>query len=146
MEDPEKVDAAFVIALGEEEEEEDPEVMSSCLAQLSAAELERYEKFRRSRLSKATVTALLREVLPPEQPVADAMAIAVGGLAKLYVGDLVRAARAAATGDGPIAPEHYLAAARHLDHDLRDDVLVAPPPTSRRRLQGPPVITRDELL
>ena len=71
----------------------------------------------------------------------------VAALAKMFVGDLVSAARAARAARGgeegePIGPAEFAAAARTLQ--LQDRPVVGD--HKRPRLNGPPVITKGELL
>lgn len=127
--------AAMVIAL--EDEALDAETMGRVLSELRGRELDRYEKYRRSRLTPKQLSIIIKEAIGD---VPEEAAIAVGSLAKLYVGDLVGRALEKRRGL-PIRPEDYLAAARDLD--LNDEAFV---PTTPRQLNGPPIITRDELL
>ncbi|KAJ1462218.1 hTAFII28-like protein conserved region-domain-containing protein [Pelagophyceae sp. CCMP2097] len=126
-------------------DERDPEKLSALLETMSEEELDRFEQFRRSRFNRGSVNALLREYLPEKLAIPEDTTIAVACLAKLYVGDLVRTARGimdARGATGPITPDDFLIAARRLERDtvptLGDH--------KRPRLNGPPVITRSELL
>ncbi|KAJ8614217.1 hypothetical protein CTAYLR_001126 [Chrysophaeum taylorii] len=129
------------------EDERRPEVMSARLATMSPEELDRYETYRRSHLPRIEVGKLLRDLIPAEHPVTPEMLVVVSGLAKLYVGDLVRIARENMRESGiddahPIPPQYYIVAARRLAREASPCV----GDHARPRLTGPPVISNNELL
>lgn len=108
-------------------------------------ELDRFEHYRRSHISRIEIGKLLRDIIPPEHPITHETLIVVGGLAKLYVGDLVRLARRdmdARSETGPITPQQYVVAARK----LQQEIVPCVGDRTRPRLDGPPIITRNELL
>lgn len=115
------------------------EAMATRIANMSPAELDRFEQSRRSHFSTSSISKLLRDILPAEHPVSENTTTVVAGLAKLYVGDLVKMARQEAE-EGPIKPDHFVAAARQLQ---------ATPAVGHHtypRLGGPPSFTNGELL
>eukprot|EP00633_Aureoumbra_lagunensis_P011965 CAMPEP_0197334942 /NCGR_PEP_ID=MMETSP0892-20130614/31180_1 /TAXON_ID=44058 ORGANISM="Aureoumbra lagunensis, Strain CCMP1510" /NCGR_SAMPLE_ID=MMETSP0892 /ASSEMBLY_ACC=CAM_ASM_000538 /LENGTH=66 /DNA_ID=CAMNT_0042835907 /DNA_START=110 /DNA_END=307 /DNA_ORIENTATION=- len=65
---------------------------------------------------------MIKEILPTQhQSIDETVVIAVSGLAKMYVGDLVRNARRRIESQiEPLTPEQLLAAARSIDLDQRD--------------------------
>lgn len=130
------------------EEERDPAKMLAIYEKMSPAEQDRFEHYKRSRFNKAAVAARMREALPPDAPLTQDSTVVVSTLAKMYVGDLIKAARRerARRGDGddasPLTPSEYAAAARALERS-------ADRPAGdhkRPRLNGPPVFSPDELL
>jgi len=130
------------------EDERDPAKMLARIEKMSPAEQDRFEHYRRSRFARAAVQAHMRSALPPDTPLSEHSTVVVSALAKMYVGDLVKAARRerARRGDGddasPLSPSEYAAAARALERS-------ADRPAGdhkRPRLNGPPAFSPDELL
>jgi hypothetical protein len=56
---------------------------------MSDEQLMRFEFFVRSHLSRSAVKELVEKTISNKYPVSDEMAIVVGGLAKLYIGELI---------------------------------------------------------
>lgn len=119
---------------------ESNEAMATRIANMSPAELDRFEQSRRSHFSASNISKLLRDIIPAEHPVSENTTTVVAGLAKLYVGDLVRLARQDADDSGPIKPHHFIAAARQLQPTPGVGHHTYP------RLGGPPSFTSGELL
>ncbi|BDA40398.1 probable transcription initiation factor TFIID subunit 11 at C-terminar half [Coccomyxa sp. Obi] len=87
---------------------------------LTEEQLDRYEAFRRSKLSSANMRKLLHNVTG--QAPHFNTTIVMCGIAKLFVGELVETARmvAAHQGDsGPLLPEHLREAYQQLDRQGR---------------------------
>lgn len=81
--------------------------------QMSEEELNRYEMFRRSTFPKASIKRLVQSV--SGSPVSQNVVIAISGIAKVFVGELVQEAiqiqkRYGETG--PIEPKHLREAYR----------------------------------
>ncbi|CAL5225141.1 g7921 [Coccomyxa viridis] len=86
------------------------------LAMMTEDQIDRYEAFRRSSLQKASMRKLLHSATG--QPPQERLLVAICGITKLFVGELVETAReiAAAEGDvGPLQPHHVHAAYQRLD-------------------------------
>mmetsp|Transcript_15156 Transcript_15156/g.20051 ORF Transcript_15156/g.20051 Transcript_15156/m.20051 type:complete len:137 (-) Transcript_15156:3578-3988(-) len=130
------------------EDEKDPDKMSKLLAAMSTEELDRYEHYRRSKLNKKAMSTMIKEILPTQhQSIDETVVIAVSGLAKMYVGDLVRNARRRIESQiEPLTPEQLLAAARSIDLDQRDLPLLAECLRPRSHFHDPPIFSSAELL
>jgi len=129
------------------EDERDPEKMRQILARMTPGEEDRFEHYRRSRFNRTGISQIMRSSLADDARVDENSAVVVAALAKMFVGDLVAAARAARAARGgeegePIGPAEFAAAARTLQ--LQDRPVVGD--HKRPRLNGPPVITKGELL
>ncbi|KAF5733591.1 transcription initiation factor TFIID subunit 11 [Tripterygium wilfordii] len=93
--------------------------MQSILSQFTDEQMSRYESFRRSALQKSNMRRLLVSVTG-SQKISLPMTIAVCGIAKLFVGELVETARVVMTerkDSGPIRPCHIREAYRRLKLD-----------------------------
>lgn len=129
-------------------DERDPAKMMALLAKMSAGEQDRFEHYRRSRFARPAISALVKssgtgDAAPPTEH----SAVVVATLAKMYVGDLVRTARAERARRGidaetPLTPTEYETAARILSRAEERPV----GDHKRPRLNGPPVFSSDELL
>ena len=130
------------------EDERDPEKMRELLAKMTPEEEDRFEHYRRSRFSRATIAQLMKGSLPDDAKVDENSAIVVGALAKMFVGDLVKTARATRAERGgddpsdPISPSDFAAAAQSLQRQHVPSV----GDHKRPRLNGPPVFAKSELL
>jgi transcription initiation factor TFIID subunit 11 len=93
--------------------EEDRQRLSALLSTFSKEQMHRYESFRRSHLDRRKVKALVKEVSGAK--VSDELAVAMGGIAKIFAGELIELARED-MGDftGPIHPLHIRNAYRKL--------------------------------
>jgi len=94
------------------------EKMADVLAKMTPEQMSRYESYRRSGFQKATVKRLCSSVtgtvVSPQMP------IVVGGIAKIFVGELVERARIVMSerqDKGPIRPTHIREAFRRLKRD-----------------------------
>lgn len=129
------------------DDERDPEKMRALLASMTPQEEDRFEHYRRSRFHRGTITKVMQQALPDDK-LSDESTIVVASLAKMYVGDLVKAARAERVrrGDGdstePITPSEFAAAARSLQRQVVPTI----GDHKRPRLNGPPVFSKSELL
>ncbi|KAK4701354.1 transcription initiation factor TFIID subunit 11, partial [Phenoliferia sp. Uapishka_3] len=65
-------------------------------------QMDRYEAFRRSGLTKSAVRKLVNQVL--QQSVSPTILTVVRGFAKVFVGEIVEKARSIANHDGPLTP------------------------------------------
>ena len=128
------------------EDERDPEKMRQILARMTPGEEDRFEHYRRSRFNRTGISQIMRSSLADDARVDENSAVVVAALAKMFVGDLVSAARAARAARGGELRRAdglaLLAAARTLQ--LQDRPVVGD--HKRPRLNGPPVITKGELL
>jgi transcription initiation factor TFIID subunit 11 len=87
----------------------------SMLSTFSEEELQRYERFRGSGFPKAAIKKYINSVIG--QAVNPNFVIAVGGLAKVFVGEMVEMAKevqAERSEDGPLLPSHIHEAYRRL--------------------------------
>lgn len=82
-------------------------------SELSEEELNRYEMFRRSTFPKASIKRLMQSI--SGSPVSQNVVIAMSGIAKVFVGELVEEAikiRDRYGDTGPIEPKHLREAYR----------------------------------
>ncbi|GAQ81577.1 Transcription initiation factor TFIID subunit [Klebsormidium nitens] len=96
-------------------QKEDPERMQQIFASMTEEQMRRYECFRRSGLSRPNLKRLMQSVSGSN--VSIPMSIVMGGLSKMFVGDLVETAREVMTEwneTGPIRPTHIREALRRL--------------------------------
>eukprot|EP00743_Colponemidia_sp_Colp-15_P009143 GILK01009975.1.p1 GENE.GILK01009975.1~~GILK01009975.1.p1 ORF type:complete len:184 (-),score=32.92 GILK01009975.1:100-651(-) len=85
------------------------------ISNFSAAQLSRYEAFRRAAFPKNAVKKLMSTVA--NGAVGSLTAIVMGGIAKVYLGELVETAKLVMTEwqeDGPIRPRHLREAYRRM--------------------------------
>uniref|UniRef100_A0A061RKH3 Transcription initiation factor TFIID subunit 11 n=1 Tax=Tetraselmis sp. GSL018 TaxID=582737 RepID=A0A061RKH3_9CHLO len=93
----------------------------SILVKLNEKQLNQYEAYRRSKLETQSMKKLIQAITQkhPAFNVNDKnLTIVMCGVAKMYVGEIVEAARAIADSmgcDGPLQPSHIRAAYHHLD-------------------------------
>lgn len=90
------------------------------VAKLTPVQLRRYEQYRRSDLTNQKVKKVLVQLNPILQKASEQYVIAVKGLAKLFVGDVVETAiqvRKQYGDDGPLQPKHLREAYRRLRRD-----------------------------
>ncbi|EFO86789.1 CRE-TAF-11.3 protein [Caenorhabditis remanei] len=89
------------------------------IANFSTEQLDRYAAFRRSKFNKPAVKNIIAQATG--SAVSDPLALAVGGLAKLFVGELVEEAvelRDASNEENrPVQPHHIIAAFNKLNQD-----------------------------
>lgn len=107
----EKQQAAAKRALKDEEDEK--EKMQILWSQFSEEQLNRYEMFRRSTFPKASIKRLMQTICGSS--VSQNVVIAMSGIAKVYVGELVEEAikiQARYGESGPIEPKHIREAHR----------------------------------
>lgn len=89
--------------------------MQQAIAQMSDADFQRYETFRGSNFPKATVKKLINNIIG--QAVNPNIIIGVGGLCKVFVGEMVEEAKAVQKElgeEGPLLPSHMHEAHRRL--------------------------------
>lgn len=104
-------DALFAM----ETEEDEKEKMQLLWSQFSEEELNRYEMFRRSTFPKASIKRLMQSI--SGSSVSQNVVIAMSGIAKVFVGELVEEAIKIKTryGEtGPVEPKHLREAHRVL--------------------------------
>lgn len=85
------------------------------ISKMSAADLQRYESFRRSNLPKGTVKKFINNVIG--QAVNPNIVIGVCGLCKVFIGEMVSEAKTIQRDqnqDGPLLPSHIHEAYRRL--------------------------------
>ncbi len=85
------------------------------LSKMTAADLQRYESFRRSNLPKGTVKKFINSVIG--QAVNPNIVIGVCGLCKVFIGEMVAEAKAVQmqqNQEGPLLPSHIHEAYRRL--------------------------------
>jgi len=93
------------------------EKTADVLAKMTPEQMSRYESYRRSGFQKASIKRIVQSVtgvtVSPQMP------IVVGGITKIFVGELVETARMVMEerGDsGPIRPTHVREAHRRMKH------------------------------
>ncbi|KAF9762298.1 Transcription initiation factor TFIID subunit 11 [Nosema granulosis] len=94
---------------------EDNQELQHIIDKMSEEELLRYETFRRSNFPKGVVKKFISNVIG--QAVNPNLIIAVSGLAKVYVGEMVEMAReiqAEKNEEGPLLPSHIHEAHRRM--------------------------------
>lgn len=94
-------------------EEEDKEKLQLLWSQFTEEELNRYEMFRRSTFPKASIKRLMQSI--SGSSVSQNVVIAMSGIAKVFVGELVDEAlkiQARYGESGPIEPKHIREAYR----------------------------------
>mmetsp|Transcript_9576 Transcript_9576/g.10909 ORF Transcript_9576/g.10909 Transcript_9576/m.10909 type:complete len:171 (+) Transcript_9576:153-665(+) len=114
----------------EEEEELDPEELDRqrirhLLTLFTPEQMRRYEHFRRSHFNRKKVKKIIQSV--SSLPVSDEMSIAMGGVAKIFAGELIETARLIMEKnnlEGPIRPSQVLSAYAELK---RSNPEVLPP-------------------
>lgn len=95
----------------------DPEELQLSWDKLSEEELNRYEMFRRSTFPKASIKRLMQSI--SGSPVSQNVVIAMSGIAKVFVGEMVEEAikiQKRYRESGPIEPKHLREAYRVLKH------------------------------
>ncbi|XP_064395356.1 transcription initiation factor TFIID subunit 11-like [Halichondria panicea] len=78
----------------------------------SNSQQDQYEIYRRSTFPKAAIKKIMQSVAGASVP--QNAVIAMAGIAKVYVGELVEEACAAREGEGPLQPKHIREAVRKL--------------------------------
>uniref|UniRef100_A0A7N0UUQ2 TAFII28-like protein domain-containing protein n=1 Tax=Kalanchoe fedtschenkoi TaxID=63787 RepID=A0A7N0UUQ2_KALFE len=107
------------VELGKLAPNSDPDKMAkmqSILSQFTEEQMNRYESFRRSGFQKSNMKKLLASITG-SQKIPSPIQIVVCGIAKMFVGELVEAARIVMTErneSGPIRPCHMREAYRRL--------------------------------
>mmetsp|Transcript_16337 Transcript_16337/g.35317 ORF Transcript_16337/g.35317 Transcript_16337/m.35317 type:complete len:269 (+) Transcript_16337:34-840(+) len=100
------------------------------MSAMTEQQLDRYESFRRSSLQRPRVKKLVQSLIGGPPP--DRAIIALCGMAKVYVGELVEAARLLAAEEGyqgPLLPRHIHRAYQNLN--FRNKVPHRNPPPKR---------------
>ncbi|EOB12058.1 Transcription initiation factor TFIID subunit 11 [Nosema bombycis CQ1] len=95
--------------------EEDNQELQQIINEMSEDELLRYETFRRSNFPKGVIKKFISSVIG--QAVNPNLVIAVSGLAKVYVGEMVGLARIIQkerNEEGPLLPSHIHEAHRRM--------------------------------
>ncbi|KAF8007241.1 hypothetical protein BT93_K1286 [Corymbia citriodora subsp. variegata] len=90
--------------------------MQAILSRFTEEQMNRYESFRRSGFQKATMKRLLVSITG-SQKISMPMTIAMSGIAKMFVGEIVETARIVMSErkeSGPIRPCHIREAYRRL--------------------------------
>lgn len=118
-EEEEEEDENMEVELGKLAPGGDPDKMAkmqAILSRFTEEQMNRYESFRRSGFQKATMKRLLVSVTG-SQKVTMPMTIAMSGIAKMFVGEIVETARIVMSErkeSGPIRPCHIREAYRRL--------------------------------
>lgn len=89
----------------------------SLWAQMTEEQLNRYEMFRRSTFPKASIKRLMQSLTGT--PISQNVVIAMSGIAKVFVGELVEEATKIQSRygeSGPIEPKHLREAYRVIKH------------------------------
>lgn len=89
----------------------------SLWSQMTEEQLNRYEMFRRSTFPKASIKRLMQSLTG--SPVSQNVVIAMSGIAKVFVGELVEEAikiQARYGESGPVEPKHLREAYRVIKH------------------------------
>jgi len=97
-------------------EREEAERRASIMASMSDLQLDRYEAFRRSSLARPKMKQLLQTLLGGR--VMDKAIIALCGIGKMFVGDVIEMARHLAGNEGhtgPLLPRHIRRAYQQLE-------------------------------
>lgn len=111
-------DAAAVRKSRRELEEEEREKMQVLVSNFTEGQLDRYEMYRRSAFPKAAVKRLMQTITGCS--VSQNVVIAMSGVAKVFIGELVEEAQDVMEGigeTGPLQPKHIREAVRRMRHD-----------------------------
>lgn len=114
-EEPVEVDNEEELRQKNEKQREDMRLM---IQNFSEEQLHRYETFRRAGFPKASIKKLVQSVI--DQPVNPNMIIAISGIAKVFVGELVEESRRVSkdwNDEGQLLPSHVLEAYRRMKKD-----------------------------
>jgi len=109
------------------DEERDRQRLGALLSTFSDEQMQRYESFRRSHFAQAKVKKLIQRVSGLKGGVSSELAVAMGGIAKIFAGELIEYARED-MGDfnGPIHPLHIRNAFRRLKKEGKVPYLNTP--------------------
>lgn len=121
-------------ALGDDDvDEEENRRLAALLSTFTKEQMARYESFRRSYFNQAKVKRVIRRVSGAKVVSSD-LAIALGGIAKVFAGEIIEAAREdMGNFKGPIHPLHIRNAYRQL---RRTGKLTYLPPPARGLLDS----------
>ena len=108
---------AAAAAEAEEDEDEEETDMGLLLRRFSPEELRRYEHFRRSHFEQKAVKLMMKQAAPGN--INQKMVIVMGGIAKVFVGEVIEGARAVMKewgeeADEAICPRHITEAYRRM--------------------------------
>jgi transcription initiation factor TFIID subunit 11 len=104
--------------------------LAAVIGRLDAAQMDRYEVFRRSAFPRAAVRKIMAPLLA-QSTISENCAIVMGGIAKLFVGELVECALHVSEErghSGPLLPEHIQEAHRRFIAANRIPYLDTPNP------------------
>lgn len=104
-------------ALALEAEEDEKEKMQVLWSQFTEEQLNRYEMFRRSTFPKASIKRLMQSI--SGSSVSQNVVIAMSGIAKVFVGELVEEAikiQSRYGESGPVEPKHLREAYRVIEN------------------------------
>ncbi|XP_017480605.1 PREDICTED: transcription initiation factor TFIID subunit 11-like [Rhagoletis zephyria] len=97
------------------QDEDDRQKMMFLVSHFSKEQLERYEVFRRSKFSKNLIRKVIKDTL--NLTISERFAVALAGIAKVYVGQIVEAGldfMEEKNETGPLKPKHIREAERRI--------------------------------
>lgn len=108
---------------------EDKKHLEKILSTMDEAELQRYETFRRSNFSKSLIKKFISSVIG--QAVNPNLVIAVSGIAKVFVGEMIEVAKQVQREygeEGPLLPSHIHEAHRRIYDKIPNMKVFKSPP------------------